>query len=121
MRNFSRYLVDRDVACKTATSCAEDLDGRMIWEGMEIRFLFTPGHSPGSICYSIHNVLFSGDTLLWGRKRPINLPGGDKKKLQQSVNLLFHSFSPETVVYPGHGQPFLLQQAKAGWSPKLER
>jgi len=95
-------------------TCCEEIDGRLQWDGTELWFISTPGHSPGSICISVENLLFSGDTLLWGRKRAINLPGGDKQELQQSISLLFRTLSSDTVVYPGHGEPFLLQQAKAG-------
>jgi hydroxyacylglutathione hydrolase len=116
MRNFSRYIVNRDVECEAKVTCCEELDGRLRWDGTELRFISTPGHSPGSICITVENLLFSGDTLLWGRKRAINLPGGNKQELQQSVSLLFHTFSPDTVVYPGHGEPFLLQEAKGGLS-----
>jgi glyoxylase-like metal-dependent hydrolase (beta-lactamase superfamily II) len=113
MRNFSRYLIDRDVACPAKTTDCEDLQDKYLWDGSELRFISTPGHSPGGICIRVDNLLFSGDTLMWGRKRAIHLPGGNKQQLQQSVNLLFRTCSPETLVYPGHGEPFLLQQAKA--------
>jgi glyoxylase-like metal-dependent hydrolase (beta-lactamase superfamily II) len=116
MRNFSRYMVDRDVACEAKVTCCEDLGGRLPWNGAELRFISTPGHSPGSICITVENLLFAGDTLLWGRKRPINLPGGDKQELRQSVSLLFRILSPDTLVYPGHGEPFVLRQAQAGLS-----
>lgn len=118
MRNFSRYMVNRDVACAANAMCWEDLDGRLSWNGAELRFISTPGHSPGSVCISIENLLFSGDTLMCGRKRPINLPGGNKRELQQSLSLLFSTFSPDTVVYPGHGQPFLLHQAHTCENPR---
>jgi len=113
MRNFSRYLVNCDVACEAAVTCCEDLNGCLQWDDATLRFIATPGHSPGSICIAVDNLLFSGDTLLNGRKRAINLPGGDKRTLQQSLNLLFRAFGPDTLVYPGHGEPFLLRQAKA--------
>jgi hydroxyacylglutathione hydrolase len=113
MRNFSRYLVNCDVACAVSPVCWEDMKDGLDWNGTEIRFISTPGHSPGSVCISIDNMLFSGDTLMWGRKRPIILPGGNKHELEQSLDLLFRTFSPTTQVYPGHGQSFLLGQAMA--------
>lgn len=113
MRNFSRYMVNHDVACAAEATCCEDLNGRLQWDDMVLQFISTPGHSPGGICIAVENLLFSGDTLLHGRKRAINLPGGDKQLLQRSVNLLFRTFSPETMVYPGHGEPFCLWQSRA--------
>jgi len=113
MRNFSRYMVNRDVACTVETMCCDNLNGCMQWDDSMLRFISTPGHSPGGICLAVEDLLFSGDTLLYGRKRAINLPGGDKQLLQQSVKLLFRAFSPDTMVYPGHGEPFYLRQASA--------
>src|SRR3974390_435894 len=49
MRNFSRYMVDCDVSCEARVTCCEDLGGRFAWDGTEVRFIPTPGHSPGSI------------------------------------------------------------------------
>ncbi len=112
MKNFSRYLIDRDVACPARTTCCEDLNNPLAWDGSQLRFVSTPGHSPGGICILVDNLLFSGDTLMWGRKRAIHLPGGDKQQLQQSVNMLFSICGPETLVYPGHGEPFHLEQAR---------
>jgi len=113
MRNFSRYMVNRDVACAAEATCCESLNGHFRWDDVRLQFISTPGHSPGSVCIAIEDLLFSGDTLLHGRKRAINLPGGDKQALQQSVSLLFRTFGPDTMVYPGHGEPFLLRQARA--------
>jgi glyoxylase-like metal-dependent hydrolase (beta-lactamase superfamily II) len=113
MRNFSRYLVNCDVACAVNPVCWEEMNDGLSWNNIEIRYISTPGHSPGSVCISIDNLLFSGDTLMWGRKRAIVLPGGNKRELEQSLNLLFRTFPPDTQVYPGHGKPFLLGQAMA--------
>lgn len=112
VRNFSRYLVNCDIACKVNVTCCEDISSRLQWNNMSLQFLSTPGHSPGSICIAVENLLFSGDTLLFNRKQAINLPGGDKLKLRQSVEHLFRSCASDTIVYPGHGEPFALQQAQ---------
>ena len=47
--------------------------------GMEIDVLFTPGHSPGHVTYSIadEQALFSGDVLFQGSVGRTDLPGGD--------------------------------------------
>jgi glyoxylase-like metal-dependent hydrolase (beta-lactamase superfamily II) len=110
-RNFSRYLVQRDVVCGKADLVCEDLGWSLDWCGGRVRFIPTPGHSPGSICIAIENLLFTGDCLLPNSKRVTNLPGGNKKALEKSLTLLLDTFNPETLVYPGHGEPFQLKDA----------
>jgi hydroxyacylglutathione hydrolase len=72
--------------------------------GLEIDVLFTPGHSPGHVTYSIpeHEALFSGDVLFQGSVGRTDLPGGDWSTLLESIRTLVDNHPPETTVYPGH-------------------
>ena len=38
--------------------------GHLNWNGYDIQFIFTPGHSFGSMCVKIGNMLFTGDTII---------------------------------------------------------
>ena len=70
----------------------------------EIDVLFTPGHSPGHVSFSIadERALFSGDVLFQGSVGRTDLPGGDWATLLESIRLLVESLPPDTTVYPGH-------------------
>jgi hydroxyacylglutathione hydrolase len=72
--------------------------------GFEIDVLFTPGHSPGHVTFSIPDeaVLFSGDVLFQGSVGRTDLPGGDWPTLLESIRSLVDGFPAETTVYPGH-------------------
>lgn len=72
--------------------------------GMEIDVLFTPGHSPGHVTYSVPDdrALFSGDVLFQGSVGRVDLPGGDGPTLMESLRTLVDSFPEDTTVYPGH-------------------
>ena len=72
--------------------------------GFDIDVLFTPGHSPGHVTYSIpaEQAMFSGDVLFQGSIGRTDLPGGDAPTLFRSLATLVDSFPPETTVYPGH-------------------
>ena len=72
--------------------------------GLEIDVLFTPGHSPGHVTYSIpaEQAIFSGDVLFEGSIGRTDLPGGDHATLMQSLAALVDALPDETVVYPGH-------------------
>jgi glyoxylase-like metal-dependent hydrolase (beta-lactamase superfamily II) len=77
---------------------------RLELAGLEIDVLFTPGHSPGHVTYSIpsEQALFSGDVLFQGSVGRVDLPGGHGPTLLESLRTLVEKFPPETRVYPGH-------------------
>ncbi len=72
--------------------------------GMEIDVIFTPGHSPGHVTYSVpdETAIFSGDVLFQGSVGRTDLPGGDWATLLDSIRKLVDSHPAETTVYPGH-------------------
>jgi hydroxyacylglutathione hydrolase len=72
--------------------------------GLEIDVIFTPGHSPGHVTYSVpaEQALFSGDVLFQGSVGRTDLPGGDWGTLLSSIRTLVEGHPPETTVYPGH-------------------
>lgn len=78
---------------------------------VEAEFLHTPGHTPGSMCILMDNVMFSGDTLFSGDVGRTDLPGGDERALDDSLRKLW--FLPgDYIVYPGHGDPTTLGMEK---------
>jgi hydroxyacylglutathione hydrolase len=72
--------------------------------GLEIDVIFTPGHSPGHVAYSVpaEQALFSGDVLFQGSVGRTDLPGGDWPTLLESIRTLVEGHPPETTVHPGH-------------------
>ena len=71
---------------------------------LKIRTLLSPGHSRGSICFYIDDVLFSGDLLFYRSVGRTDLPTGSKEDIIKSVRRLYTLLKEETKVYPGHGQ-----------------
>ena len=67
-----------------------------------VSWIATPGHTDGSVCLLIGNVLFSGDTLMHNTIGRTDLPGGNRERLLASVRKLM-DLPGETVVYGGHG------------------
>jgi glyoxylase-like metal-dependent hydrolase (beta-lactamase superfamily II) len=72
--------------------------------GLELDVIFTPGHSPGHVTYSVRgeDALFSGDVLFQGSVGRVDLPGGDGPTLIESIGTLLDTHPDETVVHPGH-------------------
>jgi hydroxyacylglutathione hydrolase len=77
---------------------------RLELAGFEIDVIFTPGHSPGHMTFSIpdESAVFSGDVLFKGSVGRTDLPFGDWDTLLESIRGLIDSLPPETTVYPGH-------------------
>ncbi len=76
--------------------------------GFEIKVLHTPGHSGGSACFYLGNILLSGDTLF--EEGIGNTPGRteeeDEKYTSQELNSIeakLFVLPENTQVYPGHG------------------
>ena len=72
-----------------------------------LKVIHTPGHSQGGICLLSEADIFilSGDTLFRSSIGRTDLPGGDYDQLINSIETQLLTLSPETKVYPGHGEP----------------
>jgi len=68
---------------------------------IEINFLHTPGHTPGSQCFLVRNALVSGDTLFIQGCGRVDLPGSDPDQMYESLHKLA-ALPDDTVLYPGH-------------------
>ncbi len=63
----------------------------------------TPGHSPGSVSFVGHGMMFGGDVLFNGSIGRTDLPGGDLTTLMQSIQHQFLALPDSTRVLAGHG------------------
>ena len=68
---------------------------------VEVEFLHTPGHTPGSQCFRVKNTLVSGDTLFIDGCGRVDLPGSDSDDMYRSLQKL-KSLPDETLLLPGH-------------------
>ena len=71
--------------------------------GLKVKVVATPGHTAGSCCYLIEDMLFTGDTLFEGSYGRCDLPTGSFLQMEQSLKKLF-GFKKDYEVYPGHGE-----------------
>ncbi len=86
----------------------EALGGHLLWQGHEITFVPTPGHSLGSICIDINGRLFTGDAIMQS-KPYINKRNGSKVLFFESAKMILETYHAETLVCPGHGEAFQLK------------
>lgn len=76
-------------------------DGNLKWNGLQIQFIMTPGHSYGSMCFEVDGMLFTGDTIM-PYKPYFNGRDSNEEDWKQSVTKIISSFK-DNVIYPGHG------------------
>ena len=90
-------------------------------DGVKLKVIHTPGHTPGSLSFYTEGMLFSGDTLFQGSIGRTDLPGGDYDQEMASIVDKLLTLPDETVVLPGHmeetrigferqANPFVLQE-----------
>ena len=84
------------------------VDGEALQIGLvTLNVLHTPGHTPGSVCFELHNdgkhLILSGDTLFRGGIGRWDIGGTSMEDIVNSIHRKLMDFSDETVVVPGHG------------------
>lgn len=68
---------------------------------VDVEFLHTPGHTPGSQCFRIKETLVSGDTLFINGCGRVDLPGSDTEDMFRSLQKLA-ALPDQTLLLPGH-------------------
>jgi len=69
---------------------------------VDIEFLHTPGHTPGSQCFLVRDRLVSGDTLFVKGCGRVDLPGGDPEEMYRSLTQRLARLPDNVVLFPGH-------------------
>ena len=72
---------------------------------IELRILFVPGHSPGSICFyhAPSKQVISGDALFYGSIGRTDLPGGNHAQLIAAIKSQLLTLPEDVQVHSGHG------------------
>ena len=84
-----------------ADTCVSDND-KLQFGSTEVTVVHTPGHTPGSVCYLMGNIMFSGDTLFSRTGGRTDLFRGTQTEMMESV-LKLGRLKGDFIVYPGHG------------------
>jgi len=85
---------------------------------MELEVIHTPGHTLGSICIKLDEVLLSGDTLFFQGIGRTDLPGGNYDMIIDSIYNKLFTLDENIKVYPGHGPVTTISKEK-GENPFL--
>ncbi len=71
-------------------------------DNLEIRALYTPGHTSDSFSFLMNNHLFSGDTLLINGTGRTDFQNGNAKDSYNSIFNKLLKLPEETLLYPAH-------------------
>ena len=69
---------------------------------LELRALFTPGHTDDSYCFLLGDKIFTGDTLLIGGTGRTDFQNGNARDQYNSLFNIVLKFDDKTLVYPAH-------------------
>ncbi len=91
----TNFRLEADLDKKTSIKLGDDL----------INVRFTPGHTPGHVIFHLpeSKVALVGDLIFHLGVGRTDFPGGDGRKLIQSINMQILTLPDETILYPGHG------------------
>ena len=99
-------------------------DGEEVDVGeLRLGVVHTPGHTPGSTCFTLPGHLFSGDTLFPGGPGATGRPGSSFELIIGSIRDRLMTLPDDTLVHPGHGRgttigterPHLPEWIARGW------
>ena len=98
-------------------------DSRFSVGRLKLRAIHTPGHYFVSVCYTLENVIFTGDTLFVGRTGRTISTRSNINDLYDSVYNKIIPLPPQTRIYPGHDygpEPSITVEKNIEISPLLQ-
>ena len=90
---------------------------------IEIRAMYTPGHTSDSYSFLMNNHLFSGDTLLINGTGRTDFQNGNSKDAYNSIFNRLLKLPEDTLLYPGHdynGNEFSTIGIERKFNPRLQ-
>ena len=79
-----------------------DSEDTMKVGSVDVSFLHTPGHTPGSQCFRVADYLVAGDTLFLQGCGRVDLPGGDSEVMYHTLTQRLARIQDDVILYPGH-------------------
>ncbi len=99
---------------KTGADVLENLkEGDVVeMEEHTLKVLEVPGHTKDSICLMGDDFLIAGDVLFEDGYGRTDLPGGSGEEMKKTLERLRKLVPGDFVIYPGHGDSFLMREWK---------
>lgn len=90
---------------------------------IEIKAMYTPGHTSDSYSFLMNKCLFSGDTLLINGTGRTDFQNGSSKDAYNSIFNRLLKLPEDTILYPGHdynGKEFSTIGNEKKFNPRLQ-
>ncbi len=110
--HFDHVLKNREIEKKTNGVVLKNLgEGDNVKFGNEeLRVISTPGHTKESICLLGKSFVISGDLLFLNGHGRVDLPGGSKEEMENTLERVKNEIPLDFTVYPGHGDIFTMEE-----------
>ena len=101
-KNLSTYALGYPISGIKSDVILSDYE-TLALDSLNIKCIYTPGHTDCCVCYLCENELFAGDTLFLRSVGRWDLPTGDFPTLEKSIKEKLYTLPDEINVHPGHG------------------
>lgn len=82
-------------------------------DGIQLKCYSMPGHSHGSAVYIWGDkIVFTGDSLIQNTPTILRFSESDKTKYNEITRPFLRSLDKNMLVFPGHGEPFRINESK---------
>jgi hydroxyacylglutathione hydrolase len=96
-------------------------DGDLLTLGkLKVEVLYTPGHTPGSLCFKIGRYLFAGDTIFPGGPGHSDTPD-DFREIITSITGKIFNLPDNTLILSGHGDATTVKRAREEYAAFASR
>jgi glyoxylase-like metal-dependent hydrolase (beta-lactamase superfamily II) len=102
--NLSQMFMNQNINSAALDIALTDQE-EIIFEGIKLKIIFTPGHSRDgiSIYLAEENIVFSGDCIFANGVGRNDLEDSDLKQLKNSIENKLLKLPADCTFYPGHG------------------
>jgi sulfur dioxygenase len=92
-------------------------------EGLQLGVIYTPGHTDDSYSFTLHDRVFTGDTLLIRGTGRTDFQNGDARAQYDSIFNRLLKLPDDTLVYPAHdykGETVSTIAEERAYNPRLQ-
>lgn len=111
-KNFSKVLTGKGISINPDVEL-DDKDEIKLGD-LKFEIIHTPGHTKGSICIKVGNIMLTGDTLFNKSIGRTDFPGGSFEEIINSIQEKIFKYDDEIIIYPGHNSPSTIKSEKLG-------